>query len=187
MLYAVFGALVGLLAVRRCYAFVVRISTTGILIGLTFGAWNLYQTWSDPLSDDSASALLSFYGPMFICWGLVGFISRRQGVSLTRATIAGASVALISFVVYYCENIVRVNVFLDVLRGREDWQMMVSTFPSSGFKSFRTYVNYIYATGAPFKILVASTIGALTGFIGGLLGSIGRNPARGTLWGTRAQ
>jgi hypothetical protein len=158
-----------------------RTSVIGIVIGLTFGVWNLYQTWSDPLSDDSVFALLGFYGPMFVSWGVVGFISRRRAASLARATMAGATVALISFAAYYCTILVRVNVFLDVLRGREDWQMMVSTFPSSGFESFRMYVNYIYATGAPFMIAVASVIGASTGFVGGLAGSVVGNPARGTL------
>jgi len=35
----------------------------------------------------------------------------------------------------------------------------------------RTYINYHYMTQAPFKILVATTIGVSTGVIGGLLGS----------------
>ena len=100
--------------------------------------------------------------------------------SRARATIAGASVALISFAVYYCAILVRVIVFLDVLRGREDWRLMVTTFPFSGFESFRLYVNYIYATGAPFRIAAASAIGVVTALVGGLAGSFGRNPARGT-------
>ena len=32
--------------------------------------------------------------------------------------------------------------------------------------------NYVYFTGAPFKILVAALIGAASGRIGGLMGSI---------------
>jgi hypothetical protein len=159
----------------------VRTSTSAILIGLTFGVWNLYRTWSAPLSDDSVFAVLVFYGPMFASWATVAFICRKRGASLARTIAAGATVAVISFAVYYCAILIRVNVFLDVLRGREDWQLMVSTFPTSGFESFRAYVNYIYATGAPFKIAVASAIGASTGLAGGLAGSVGRNPAGGAL------
>jgi hypothetical protein len=44
------------------------------------------------------------------------------------------------------------------------------TFQSSGFESLRLYVNYMNLVGTPFKILVASAIGAVTGLIGGLVG-----------------
>ena len=37
----------------------------GLIIGITFGAWNLLWTWLRPLADDSIPALLAFYGPMF--------------------------------------------------------------------------------------------------------------------------
>jgi len=58
---------------------------------------------------------------------------------------------------------------LDPIVRRPDWQNMVARYPESGFESFRAYVNYIYLTGAPFKILVASMIGALSGFVGGVV------------------
>ncbi len=47
-------------------------------------------------------------------------------------------------------------------------------FHASGFESFRAFANYNYVTGAPFKILSASIIGAAMGLIGGLLGSVTR-------------
>jgi hypothetical protein len=46
-------------------------------------------------------------------------------------------------------------------------------FKASGFKSLRAYANYRYVTGAPFKILVATMIGAVTGLVGGFLGKLG--------------
>ena len=47
-------------------------------------------------------------------------------------------------------------------------------FQASGFQSLRAYANYAYVTGAPFKILVASMIGSLTGLVGGFFGILGR-------------
>lgn len=41
-----------------------------------------------------------------------------------------------------------------------------------GLWNLREYVNYEYVTGAPFKILVASVIGAGLGLVGGLLGNV---------------
>jgi hypothetical protein len=39
-------------------------------------------------------------------------------------------------------------------------------------------VNYVGLKGAPFKILVASTIGAGTGLVGGFFGILGRRELR---------
>jgi hypothetical protein len=69
--------------------------------------------------------------------------------------------------------IIRVNVFLDVMSRRPDWQNLTERFQAGGFRTLRGFVNYEYATGAPFKILVASMIGAATGLVGGLLGCLG--------------
>jgi hypothetical protein len=85
----------------------------------------------------------------------------------------GATVAFVTFVVFNLAVILRVNLFLDTLRLRPDWQNLVLRFQTSGFDSLRAYANYTYVTGAPFKILVASTIGAGTGLIGGFFGSVG--------------
>src|SRR5262249_42780191 len=52
----------------------------GLILGAFFGLWNLIDSWVDPLADDTPSALLLFYGPMFTTWGLVGFgAARRTG------------------------------------------------------------------------------------------------------------
>src|SRR5262249_53308012 len=70
--------------------------------------------------------------------------------------------------------IVRVNIFLDTLSRRTDWQNMMERFQASGFKSLRMYINYAYVTGSPFKILVATMIGAVIGLVGGFFGGLGR-------------
>jgi hypothetical protein len=51
--------------------------------------------------------------------------------------------------------------------------MVTVGFPASGFGSPRAYVNYEGVTGAPFKLLVATMIGAVTGLVGGCFGKLG--------------
>ena len=147
----------------------------GLLLGAAFGSWNLIATRLDPLAEDTPTALTLFYGPMFACWGLAGFTAARRTRRLLDGVRVGAIVALVTFVVYVLSQFVRVNLFLDVLTQRSDWQNMMTTFRNSGEESLRWYVNYVGLTGAPFKILVAAIIGAVTGFVGGTLGTLGRH------------
>jgi hypothetical protein len=120
-------------------------------------------------------ALLELYGPMFAAWGFAGFVACRQADRLIEGMKIGALVAVTTFIVFDLAVIVRVNVYLDALTGRSDWQNLVERFRASGRGSLRTFVNYAYFTGAPFKILVASGIGASFGFIGGVIGKIGHS------------
>jgi hypothetical protein len=144
----------------------------GLLLGAGFGVWNLIVTWLDPLAEDTPVALLLFYGPMFVIWGLAGFQATRRTGRMLDAVKVGATVALVTFLVYVLTQFVRVNVFLDAISHRSDWQNLMARFQSSGFESLRWYVNYIGLTGAPFKLLVASFIGAVTGLVGGFVGSL---------------
>ena len=118
-------------------------------------------------------ALLAFYGPMFAIWGLAGFGASRWTGRLLDAAMVGASVAFVTFVVFELAVIVRVNLFLDALSQRSDWRNLMERFQASGFESLRAYANYVYVTGTPFKILVASIIGAGSGLVGGFFGSLG--------------
>jgi hypothetical protein len=149
----------------------------GLLVGWGFGLWNLIATRLDPLAEDTPIALLVFYGPMFAIWGLAGFAASRRTGRLLDGVRVGATVALVTFVVYVVTQFVRVNLFLDTISQRSDWQNLMVRFQESGYESLRWYVNYVGLTGTPFKILVASIIGAGTGLIGGVLGSLGRRDA----------
>jgi hypothetical protein len=146
----------------------------GLVVGSVFGIWNLIATQLDPLAEDSPSALLVFYGPMFVTWGAGGFAASRRTGRLLDGIKVGALVAFVSFFVYVVTQFVRVNVFLDILRRRSDWQNLMVRFQNSGYGSLREYVNYVGLAGAPFKILVASIIGGVTGLVGGALGTLGR-------------
>jgi hypothetical protein len=146
----------------------------GLLLGAAFGLWNLIATQLNPLAEDTPIALLVFYGPMFALWGLAGFAASRRTGRLLDGVKVGATVAFVTFLVYVLTQFVRVNLFLDTLTQRSDWQNLVARFHNSGYESLRLYVNYVGLTGAPFKILVASIIGAGTGLVGGVIGTLGR-------------
>jgi hypothetical protein len=152
----------------------------GFGLGLIFGVADLLVTWIAPLADDSVPALLTFYGPMFFSWAFVSFRSARCSGRLSRGVAAGLVVAFGTFCAFYVFNLLRVNLFLAELTGRADWQNMMQRFRASGFDSLRAFVNVDYLKGAPFKIAVASVIGAVMGLVGGAIGRLKsvRLPAR---------
>lgn len=145
--------------------------TLGVLLGIGFGIWNLLSALIAPLAEDTIPALLTFYGPMFAAWGLTGFIAARTRGRIVDGIQAAAVVAFVTFVVFDAMVVLRVNLFLNSLTDRLDWQNLMIRFHTSGYESLRTFINVEYVTGAPFKILVAAAIGAGTGGIGGLLGA----------------
>ncbi len=146
----------------------------GLLLGAGFGLWDLIATNLYPLAEDDPSALLKFYGPMFALWGLAGFRAARRTGRVLDAVKVAAIVAFATFVVYDFAVIVRVNLFLDTISQRSDWRNLIAGFQASGSKSLRAYANQIYLAGTPFKILVASIIGAGTGLVGGALARLSR-------------
>ena len=142
---------------------------TGLVLGLVFGTWNIVVSILAPLMDDTPLTLASFYGPMFTAWGVAGGAAYRRTRKLPRAALSGATVALVTFTVLTAIVIARVNLSLDVMSQRPDWRNLVARFEESGFDSFRPFVNYVYITGTPFKLAVASAIGGAAGFAGGLI------------------
>ena len=144
----------------------------GFVLGLVFGIIDLIFTWVEPLSDDTIPALLRFYGPMFFSWALVSFRSARRSGRLSRGVTTGFAAAFGTFCVFYVLNLLRVNLFLAELTGRTDWQNMMQRFRASEFDSLRVFVNMEYLKGAPFKIGVASVIGAVVGLVGGTIGRL---------------
>ena len=151
-----------------------KAATLGLASGTGFGLWNLIATQLNPLADDDLLPLLTFYGPMFTIWGIAGFAAARRTGRMLDAVKVGATVAGVTFAVYTLAVILRVNLFLDVMTGRPDWQNLMGRFRAGGFNALRGYINYEYVTGAPFKILVATMIGVVTATVGGLLGFLGR-------------
>jgi hypothetical protein len=142
----------------------------GIALGAVAAAWNLVSTYLDPLMEDTPLALLSFYGPIFATHGIAGFLSSRRSGRIRNGVRAGGTVAAITFVILFAAILLRINLYLDVISQRDDWRSLLARFGASGFDSFPAYANYVYVTGAPFKMLVFVAVGALFGLLGGLAG-----------------
>ena len=140
--------------------------TLGSVLGLVFGTVNVVVSLLNPVIEDTPLTLLGFYGPMFAAWGLAGYRAFQRTHRLRHAAGAGALVALVTFTVLTVIVIARMNLSLDTIVERPDWRNMVAAYPSSGFDSFRAYANYVYLTGAPFKLFVASMIGLASGSTG---------------------
>ena len=144
----------------------------GLFAGLIFGIVNLVFSWLFPLEDDTIVALLRFYGPMFFVWAFASFQASRKDGRLISGVTTGMVVAFATFCVFDLLNILRVNLFLNELTGRADWQSLMARFGASGFSSLRVFVTLDYIKGAPLKIGAASAIGAVMGIIGGSLGCL---------------
>jgi len=145
-------------------------AVAGCATGLALGSWNLIAFWLNPL-DDSVAGMIVVYGPMFISWSVAGFLAARSHGRLMDAVKAGAVFAFATFAIFWIANIVRVNLFLDILRELPGWQQtVVARYREGGFESFRSFVNYEYLVDAPLKIAVPTIIGTLLASIGGFAG-----------------
>jgi ABC-type dipeptide/oligopeptide/nickel transport system permease component len=146
----------------------------GCALGFALGSWNLIAFWLNPL-DDSVTGMLIVYMPMFVSWCVAGFVAVRRTGRLADAVKAGIVFAFSTFAVFWIANIVRVNLFLDVLRNWPGWQhTVVARYRESGFESFRAFTNYEYLKDAPLKMAVPTAIGAMVASIGGLAGMFGQ-------------
>jgi hypothetical protein len=137
----------------------------GFVVGSVFGVIDLFLTWLDPVQDESPGALLVFYGPMFASWAIAGFVVARRAGPVSSGVVGGVAIAFATSVVFVVLKLVRVNLFLDQLVNRADWQNMMMRFKASG-EALRLFVNVDYIRGAPFKIAVGVAIGALMGAAG---------------------
>ena len=154
--------------------------TLGIILGAVFGVWNLMHTLLAPLADDTAAALLSFYGPMFVMWGFAGFAACRRTGRFVDAIKSGVIVGAITISALHVVVIVRVNMFLGTLSQRPDWQNLSRAFQGSSFESLRAYANYSYAQQTIPKLVAAVTIGTITGALGGLACKLTQRPTTPT-------
>ena len=109
----------------------------GALVGLVFGCVNLLFTWLYPLNEDTPAALLQFYGPMFAVWAIASFRTARRNGRLLSGVATGMAVAFATFCIFDLLVILRVNLFLNELTDRADWQQMMMQSRTSGIESHR--------------------------------------------------
>ena len=149
----------------------------GFIVGLGFGLWDVALTWLRPLEDDSPGVLLRFYGPMFLVWMLISFRAARRTGRFSSGVVAGMAIAFGTFCVFVVLNFLRVNLLLEQLTGRPDWQNMMVRFRASGSESLRLFVNLDDLEGTPFKIGFATALGGAMGSLAGGMARLSRGSA----------
>ena len=156
--------------------------TFGLALGTLLGVWNLIDTSIRPLSEDTPLNVGGMFAVVLLLLSIPAIAVRRRGGHLIDAVRAGAIAGVIVFALFHFFAIVRVNLFLDVIRDRSDWQGLILNFQRSGFQSLRLYANYVYARQILLIPLLGAVGGILSGVIGGVLGNLGQH-ARGALTG----
>ena len=81
--------------------------------------------------------MLQFYGPMFAVWAIASFRTARRNGRLLSGVATGMAVAFATFCIFDLLVILRVNLFLNELTDRADWQQMMMQSRTSGIESHR--------------------------------------------------
>ena len=146
----------------------------GLVLGTLLGGWILVDTAIFPVAEDTPFAVGAMFGLVFLALAVPGFAARSRGGHFADALEAGATAGAITFALFLLLGILRVNLFLDTIRGRSDWQNLLADYARSDFQSLRAYANYVYARQIVIFPVVGVVAGAISGSLGGLLASIVR-------------
>src|SRR3954471_1688954 len=134
----------------------------------------LVSTVIAPLADDTPAIIATMFGIVFLALAVPGFAARRRGGHFVDALEAGAIAGTIAFALFLLIGILRVNLFLDIIRNRSDWEHLVADYARSDFQSLRGYANFVYAKQILVLPVVGVVAGAISGSLGGLLAGVVR-------------
>ena len=149
----------------------------GLLLGTLLGTWILVDTAISPLADDTPLAVGALFGAVFLALAVPGFVRRRRGGRFADALEAGATAGAVTFAVFLLLGILRVNLFLETIRSRPDWQNLMADYARSDFQSLRAYANYVYAKQIVLIPAIGIVGGAISGSLGGIVATFARRPA----------
>ena len=94
----------------------------GLVLGTLLGGWILVSTVVAPLAEDTPMVVGTMFGVVFLALAVPGFAARRRGGHFVDALEAGAIAGTITFALFLLLGILRVNLFLDIIRNRSDWR-----------------------------------------------------------------
>ena len=164
--------------VRQVVSFVWRATRAPLLVGLVIGTGlgilNLFETARHPLADDEPGVMLLWVVALSGVWSVAACVATWRTHRFVEAVKVGAIIGVVTIVVFHAASIVRINLFLDVIRDRNDWQNLLARFNGSGFSSLRTYANYEYVKGTPLVIALGAIVGSISGAIGGIVSVVAR-------------
>src|SRR5262249_25535647 len=107
----------------------------GLIAGASLGVLNLADTARQPLADDEGGAMLLWAAAVVLVWSAAAWAAAWHTRRFADAVAAGIIAGVATLLVFHAASIVRVNVFLDVIRYRTDWQNLVARFNASGYTS----------------------------------------------------
>jgi hypothetical protein len=139
--------------------------------GATAGALNLIATAIAPLADDTGGRVATWIVPLLLLWTVLSVAAGRRSGRFRDAVVAGMVLGLCTMALFNLAAIVRVNVFLEEIRYRDDWHNLLARFQASGVHSLRSFANYEYFTGTPLVLALGALAGAVSGIVGGAAGA----------------
>src|SRR4051812_46617639 len=107
----------------------------GLGLGAALGVLNLFATARQPLANDEGGALVLWAAAMILMWSAAAWAAARRTHRFADAIATGAIAGVATVAMFHGASIVRVNVFLDVIRYRADWQNLVARFNASRYGS----------------------------------------------------
>ena len=157
--------------VRQILSFVSPL-VWGLLIGVVLGVWQLVDTAVEPLAEDTPRVMIGIVGTMLVSWTLASLAAALPSRRFTRALVAGIIAGVATMAVIDFTSILRVNVFLDEIRYRDDWVNLMTRFEASGSQSLRAYANWEYARGTPIVLGLGALAGGVCGAVAGMINGI---------------
>jgi hypothetical protein len=161
--------------VRQILSFVSPLAW-GLLIGVALGTWQLVDTAVEPLSEDTSGAMLGIAGILLVSWTLASRAAALPSRRFTHALIAGIIAGVATMAVIDVTSILRVNLFLDEIRHRDDWTNLVARFDESGVQSLRVYANWEYVRGTPIVLAFGAAAGGVCGAVAGVINQLTTAP-----------
>lgn len=148
----------------------------GVLIGVVLGTFQLVDTAAEPLAEDTPGVMIGIVGTMLVSWTLTSRAAALPSRRFTHALVAGIIAGVATMAVVDFTSIVRVNLFLDEIRHRDDWANLMARFEASGVQSLRVYANWEYVRGTPIVLALGAVAGGVCGSVAGVVNRISRAP-----------
>jgi hypothetical protein len=135
----------------------------GLAVGFVFGGASIVDTAVEPLRPDSIGGDLVQLAVLSSAITLTVAALLRRGSRMSDAWRTGVLVSIATVLMGNAMNLVRVNVFLEVIQYRDDWQGLMVQYHASGSDSLRAFANYTFLRGTPFVLVLASILGTISG------------------------
>jgi hypothetical protein len=148
----------------------------GVLIGVMLGTWQLVGTAAEPLAEDTPGVMIGIVGTMLVSWTLASMAAALPSRRFTHALVAGIIAGVATMAVIDVTSILRVNLFLDEIRHRDDWVNLMARFDASGVQSLRAYANWEYVRSTPIVLAFGAVAGGVCGAVAGVFNGISRTP-----------